>query len=337
MDAAQLRSASLDRARAIYHVIPAQHRRRLRPLVDRGADAKVTMRRLEITQSAPIGLRPALAPVVIEAPDDLFIPKALVKRGLAGYEPFALECFLALLQLAGKGGVLDIGANVGLYGLLACAHGERRVYSFEPTPRVAAAARRSAAVSSLPLRVVQAGVTETVGPVTLYVSNTSDASNSLNPAFRASVEQVVMPGTTVDAFCARKRLRPAILKIDTESTEAAVLRGARASIERHRPWIMAEVLPGRDDGAIDAAMAGLGYSYYHLTRPGPIEPAPRVEGRPGGADMYLLSPRPMRQHDWKVVAGWREVLAGIRIRHTSVKVADRLLEPVLLPPPGQVV
>lgn len=331
MDAAQLRSVALAQARSLYHVVPARHRRRLSPLVDRGGGAKVGLRRLHIRQPAPVGLRPGLDPVTIEAPDDLFIPKALVKRGLAGYEPFALECFLALLDIAGDGAVLDIGANVGLYGLLACAHGDRRVHSFEPTPRVAAAARRSASVSGLPLHVEQTGVGETVGPVTLYVSNTSDASNSLNPAFRAAVEEIVVPGTTVDAFCARKRLRPAVLKIDTESTEAAVLRGARAVVARHRPWIMAEVLPGRGDSEIDAAMDGLGYSYYHLTQAGPIEPAPRIEGRAGGTDMYLLSPRPMRQADWNVVAGWRAALGGIRIRHTSVEVSDRLLEPSLRP------
>ena len=48
---------------------------------------------------------------------------------------------------------------------------------------------------------------------------------------------------------------------------------------------MAEVLPGRSEGEIDAAMEGLGYSYYHLTGPGPIEPAERVVGRRGGADV----------------------------------------------------
>lgn len=351
-----MRKAVLDGARAAYRSLPERGRDRLRPAVSRQLGPKVTLRRLGVVQTAPPGLRPALRPVVIEAPDDLYIPKALVKRGLAGYEPFALETYLALLDIAGPGVVLDIGANVGLYGLLACAHEPpdepgagglldrvrrgvggrgsskgRTVYSFEPTPRVAAAARRSAAVSGLPLRVEEAGVGESVGPVTLYLSDTSDASNSLNPTFRHAVDKVVVPGTTVDAFCARKRCRPAVVKIDTESTEPAVLRGARTTIQRHRPWIMAEVLPGRSEGEIDAAMEGLGYSYYHLTGPGPIEPAERVVGRRGGADMYLLAPRPMTDADWQVVAAWRAVLDGITIQHRTVRVSGRLLEPVLLP------
>lgn len=334
MDYSRIAERGLTGARALYRRIPVQHRSRLQPLVERGLGGKVSLRRVEITQSTPTGWRPALAPVVIEAPDDLFIPKALVKRGLAGYEPFALETFLAVLDLAGPGAVLDIGANVGLYALLAAAHGGRAVHAFEPTPRVAAAARRSARVSGLPIRVHRSAVGDRVGPVTLYVSNTSDASNSLNPQFRQSVQQLVVPGTTVDAFCARRRVRPAILKIDTESTEAAVLRGARRVIERHRPWILLEVLPARARGELDALMAGSGYTYYHLTRAGVIEPATQILGALGGADMYLLSPRAMRAPDWRVVAGWREALTRVRMVHSHVEISDRILDPTLLPLPA---
>ncbi len=332
-DISALARRTLHGGRTLYRAVPAPARARLRPLVERQLGAKVPLRRVAITQPAPTGWRPGLAPVTIEAPDDLFIPKALVKRGLAGYEPYALETFLAALDLAGPGCVLDVGANVGLYGLLAAAHGGRDVHCFEPTPRVAAAARHSAAVSGLPLRVHESGVGERVGPVSLYLSHTSDASNSLNPSFRRGGESLVVPGTTVDAFCARKRLAPAVLKIDTESTEASVLRGARRVIERHRPWILAEVLPAHAHGEIDAAMAGLGYSAYHLLGPGPLEPADRIVGRPGGADMYLLSPRPMRHRDWRAVAAWRDALGGVRMTHTHVDVSSRILHPALLPLP----
>lgn len=293
--------------------------------------SKVELRRVALTQQAPVGLRPALAPVVIEAPDELFIPKALIKRGLVGYEPFALETFLAVLEAAGPGAVLDIGGNVGLYGLLACAHGGREVHSFEPTPLVAAAARRSAAVSDLRLHVHEVAVGDGVGPATLYISDTSDASNSLNPTFRRHVQEVVVPGTTVDAFVAKRRIAPAVIKIDTESTEAAVLRGARTTIERHRPWILLEVLPARSRGGeLDAAMTDLGYSYYPLRSAGRIEPVEHIEGAAGGADMYLLSPRPMRWPDWQRVEGWRQALTGVTVTHEHVDVAARLLDDVLV-------
>lgn len=331
MDYSRIAQRGIMGARALYRSIPVQQRSRLQPLVERGLGGKVALRRVDITQSAPIGWRPALAPIAIEAPDDLFIPKALIKRGLAGYEPFAVETFLALLAVAGPGEVLDIGANVGLYGLLAAAHGGRGVHAFEPTPRVAAAARRSARVSGLPLSVHGCAVGDRVGPVTLYESNTSDASNSLNPQFRQSVRQLVVAGTTVDAFCARRRLRPAILKIDTESTEAAVLRGAQGVIERQRPWILLEVLPARAHGELDALMAGSGYTYYHLTQAGPIEPTAHIVGAPGGADMYLLSPRPLRAPDWRVVAGWRDALTRVRMVHSHVEVSGRILDRTLLP------
>ncbi len=289
------------------------------------------MRRLTVTNSVdPRSKRSYRSgALVLETPRDLYVPKALVKRGVGGYEPFALECFMALLDIAGPGAVLDIGSNVGFYGLLAARRGDRAVVGFEPTPRVAAAARRCADRSRLPFVVEEAAVGDHSGPVTLYISNTSDASNSLNPAFRSAIDEVVVPGVTLDAYCDRHRVRPAVIKIDTESTEAAVLRGGRHAIARCRPWMLVEVLPNRAVGQVETAMDGLGYTYYHLNDEGPLVPTEHIVGRPGGLDMYLLAPRPLIESDWAAMARWREVLKGMSIHEKKVRVRRRSLEAAL--------
>lgn len=305
-------------------------RRRVRPLVEQQLGRKVELRHLSFEQRAPVGFRPALRPFAIEAPDELFIPKALAKYGLGKYEPYALDLYLALLEHTRGGAVLDIGANVGLYGLLGCALGRGPVYSFEPTPRIAAAARRSARVSRLPLRVEQAAVGAEVGTLTLYLSNTSDASNSLNPDFRESERRIDVPTTTVDAFCAAKRIAPTLLKIDTETTEPAVLRGARRTITECRPWILVEVLHGRCVGELDAAMDGFDYTYHHIDGPGPRPVADRIEGK-GGGDMYLLAPKLVPASVWSAMNAWREVLAGVRMTGSTVEVSALLLDAELRP------
>jgi len=60
-----------------------------------------------------------------------------------------LPWFLALCETARPGAIWDVGANIGIYALLARAYTEREVVGFEPTPEVCAWGRRLAADNGL--------------------------------------------------------------------------------------------------------------------------------------------------------------------------------------------
>jgi hypothetical protein len=45
---------------------------------------------------------------------------------------------------------------------------------------------------------------------------------------------------TLDAFTRRDGRRPDLIKIDTEGDEAAILEGARNTLETCRPWVIFE-------------------------------------------------------------------------------------------------
>lgn len=51
--------------------------------------------------------------IVISSSAAMYVPRTLSKVGLARYEPFGLDCFLAMVDLAPEGAVFDIGANIG--------------------------------------------------------------------------------------------------------------------------------------------------------------------------------------------------------------------------------
>ena len=56
-----------------------------------------------------------------------------------------------------------------------------------------------------------------------------------------------------------------VLKIDTETTEPAVLAGAAETLAKHRPAIFFEVLPGSGSGRkIEEQLRPLDYSFYLL-------------------------------------------------------------------------
>ncbi len=247
--------------------------------------------------------------VVLEAPMGQYVPKRLAETGLVAYEQHALECFLALVGTAGPGAVLDVGANVGLYALLAGATSDREVRAFEPTPDLAAVARRAAARNDLNVVVEEVALGRQAGTATFFLSDRTDSSNSLAEGFRESSRQLDVTVETLDGFCARTGVVPAVLKVDTETTEPDVLAGAAATIAAHRPWIMCEVLHGRREGELAEVMAPHGYTWYHLRGEDDPQPVDTLDGDPGYGDlMYLLAPEPVDASFWALTRAWRAAL-----------------------------
>jgi len=254
-----------------------------------------------------VGARPG--PLRIDVPPYLFIPRKLDEAGLGAYEPYAVDCFLALLDRAGPGAVFDVGANVGLYGLLAAAYGDRPVHCFEPAPDTAQAARDIAAASGLDLTVAELALGDASGTGTLYLSDSTDSSNSLNPDFRAHSKELVVPVETIDDYVARTGDVPAIIKIDTETTEPQVLAGAGRVLAEHRPWLMVEVLWSLVEDRLHDVMDRYGYTYYHLNGPGPRPATERIVGdRTWQHYMFLLAPEPVDDAFWSRMTAWRKAL-----------------------------
>jgi FkbM family methyltransferase len=277
------------------------------------------MRRLRVDlPAAPGATTDPPAPLRIECPPYMFIPLKLDEAGLGKYEPYALDCFLTLLDRAGPGAVHDVGANVGLYGLLAASYSDRAVHCFEPAPDTARTAREIAAAGDLDVTVAEIALGDASGTATLYLSDSTDSSNSLNPKFRAHSKEIVVPLETLDDYVARTGDVPAIIKIDTETTEPEVLAGARKVIAEHRPWIMVEVLWSLVEERLHAVMDEFGYSYYHLNGPGPREPVETIVGDASWTYyMFLLAPEPVDDAFWQRMNAWRETLGTTTIDRTG--------------------
>jgi FkbM family methyltransferase len=102
---------------------------------------------------------------------------------------------------------------------------------------------------------------------TLYLSAKSENSNSLNPNFRKHAGEQPVSVTTLDAMAERGVCRPGLIKIDTETTEPAVLRGASKHVRETRPWIICEVLPRKTEHAVQQWSEEHGYNAYLLGLP----------------------------------------------------------------------
>ena len=76
--------------------------------------------------------------------------------------------------------------------------------------------------------------------------------------------------TRLDTILEGRPLRqPVTIKIDVEDYEAAVLRGAKRTIEEYRPMIICEILPRQHgNGETIAALDELRYAAYAITAAG---------------------------------------------------------------------
>lgn len=291
-------------------------RRRLRlgsdPVVA-GPRAGPRPRRTLRLPAPPDGRTPRRSELVLDSPERMYVLQMLVEKGFGGYEVESLATFLAMTDAGPPGHVLDVGANIGVYGLLAGAVTERDVVAFEPTPWIAREAAAAARLNDLPVQVRSEALGDERTIATFYLSDRTDSSSSLAAGFRPSRHQIDVRVETLDDLVAQEGWRPAVIKVDTETTEPAVLRGAARTLAELRPWVLCEVLHGRSEQDLQDAFAPYGYTMYHVVDDLPLLPATSISGDPTYAHlMWLFLPEPATQEFWDLVRGWRAALEQVR-------------------------
>lgn len=177
------------------------------------------------------------------------------------------ELRLVTDRLRAGGDFVDVGAHVGMYTVRAAIElrGRGRVLSFEPNPSA-----RAQLVENLELNgctnvvVVAAAVADGVGEAMLHVPASPDPSfSSLERGRFREGEPLVVPVTTVDAAVAEHGLSPAVVKIDVEGGEVAVVRGMAETLSSARPTVLVEV---SEKSASEVRQLCAGYRGFRVGR-----------------------------------------------------------------------
>ncbi|MER5785503.1 FkbM family methyltransferase [Streptomyces mobaraensis] len=221
--------------------------------------------------------------MTIALPEEVSV--ALRRRGFVDYD---LTAFL-LSHLRPGATVLDVGAHIGYYTVLAAAltGPGGTVRAFEPTPSTLTVLRRNA--GRFPgVRVVPAAVWSRRDELVLYDHGLGySAYNSafearLPEAVRARIPSVPFTAETValDDYVRAEGLTPDFVKIDAESAEAHVLAGMRELLAGGRPVVSLEVGDLEVAGAppsrtlVDTLTAA-GYEPWELRDGTPVPHRPR--------------------------------------------------------------
>jgi FkbM family methyltransferase len=167
----------------------------------------------------------------------------IARKGV--FEGETVELFLKVLAPGMT--VLDVGANVGQYTLLAAGRvgPSGQVHAFEPTPRVAAKLRASVRLNGFGnVTVSETAVSDRCGEATLYFVEDDGENNILapEPGYSASV---TVPTITLDEYLASNGINHVdVIKMDIEGAEPSALRGAPRLLSGDQaPLLFVEVNP----------------------------------------------------------------------------------------------
>jgi FkbM family methyltransferase len=230
----------------------------------------------------PVEVRVAGGPAVRMGSDGTDpIASMLFWRGADGWEPTSLSVFSALVAPGTT--VLDVGANTGLFAVLAGArHPTVQVHAFEPVREVFARLQANVALNRLDnVSCHRLAVSDGCGPGVVHVPrgrNVPQMASLVAGWAGSDADAESVDCTTVDRFCAGVAGPVSVVKVDAEGSEEAAVRGARATLEQHRPFVLCEVLSRGNQGPVlTRLLAELGYRFFALGPHG-LEPRPRLEG-----------------------------------------------------------
>jgi FkbM family methyltransferase len=170
---------------------------------------------------------------------------------ISGYwESWITICFYRLFKLAKPLSVINVGANVGYYSLLASSFDrDMPVIAYEPQKKLASLIRRSAVVNGMSnLRVVESAVGASAGTVWLRTFEGFYGSAMVSSVSTAGEHAFGVPVINLDSV----DLTPIdFLIVDAEGFEFQIISGARSRLKSaERCAVLLEFSSSRYDNLV---------------------------------------------------------------------------------------
>jgi FkbM family methyltransferase len=207
---------------------------------------------------------------------DEFISGDIVRDGV--WEPFETRVFTRLCRPGDT--VLDLGANIGWYSVLAAkilgiaGH----VLAFEPDEANARLLEINAAVAAPQgiIQIIRSAVGDREEEALLFRSDSNRGDHRLF-SDGSSREKFPVQVTTLDTFFADRQQLPDIVKSDTQGSEMKILEGAKGLFANGwRPIMILEFWPfgltqsGDDPVSLWRKLIQLGYACFEVSELNPM-------------------------------------------------------------------
>lgn len=250
--------------------------------------------RLPVTRVVRVRSAYCEVPVLLDTDGVDPIASMLYWKGCAGWEPETLPVFLRLINSGDT--VLDVGANTGLFSLLAARRSSSVVvHAIEPVPRVFALLQANVARNHLTnILCHRLALSDCEGSLPMYVPQDAiPVMASLLSDWRPGSDSITVDTKTLDQFVADRGITDlGLIKVDTEGTENDVLAGAKTTLATYRPFVICEVLSaGNTAAALTDQLAAADYLFFLLTKNGPRATERVLGNAVGTCPNYLFVPR----------------------------------------------
>lgn len=185
------------------------------------------------------------------------------------------------------GDLLDIGSNIGYYASLftQIADPQAKIVAFEPTPSTFAILQKN--VSRLPkVQTEQIALSNNTGTINFFdYGHRHGVFNSTTAQpltfLKNKGAQIEVLTDTLDNWCKKTDTKPSLIKLDTEGTEAQILREGKQTLSSYAPVILLEVGGGEawsqnTKECLDI-LTEYHYHFFELTKDGEVIPHVRQE------------------------------------------------------------
>jgi FkbM family methyltransferase len=200
----------------------------------------------------------------------LYHPGNYVENGifwngiLNDYEKESLKLWIKLCKRSTT--ILDIGANSGIYSLLAKTIAPKsNVYAFEPHQYFYSLLKRNNDLNKFDINCIDKAVSDNDGTVVLE-------------DFTGTVPSLTFESITLDSFISGNNIpRIDLIKIDVERHEPQVLAGFSKCLNKFRPAMIIEILDQDIADKIGRMVANLDYLFFNINEDGQIRQTSKIE------------------------------------------------------------
>lgn len=214
-----------------------------------------------------------------------------------GHEPAVKQTYRWFLEGSERPALfVDIGANYGTHSLLFLAAGVPTL-TFEPNDTCHEYFREACALTGAASDLQPLALGQAPGHVDLYFPAGQTWLGSTEPHVierlrsEGALESRRVEVRCLDAYAERFGGKRALVKIDAEGHELAILRGAQRVLREHRPYVIFEALQENDRAGVADLFATAGYEIMLLTNEGVGHLASRAEYITSESSDFLAVPR----------------------------------------------
>ena len=185
-----------------------------------------------------------------------------------GWERVSMKLWIELCRESNV--IMDIGANTGIYSLVAKAvNPQASVYAVEPVKRIYEKLIFNCRLNNFDIRCLEYGISNYDGVATIFDTpseHTYSVTLNRNTLSKgAAVIKTSVKTKKISTFIRENNLSEInLMKIDVETHEPEVLEGMEDFLKEFKPTIFVEVLNDEIGKRVELFFQGLGYLYFSI-------------------------------------------------------------------------